>query len=137
MTEVIKNTLPKFLHWEANKAKSRELVKVAAATTAGDLLIKTSSGFKPFKGTALTPDAATTGIVVAVALEDGAYNATIACVVRDAVLIQDKLNSIAADTFDAGKPLAAIAPLLEAQQLVAKSSINISRAQPVQPPPPM
>lgn len=127
MTEVIENTLPKFLHWEANKAKSRELVKVAAATTAGDLLIKTATGFKPFKGTALTPDAAAKGIVVAVALEDGANNASVACVVRDAVLIQDKLNNVVADSFDTGKPLADVAPLLETQQLVAKPSIALQR----------
>lgn len=127
MTEVIENTLPKFLHWEANKAKSRALVKVGAATVAGDLLIKTATGFKPFKGSALTPDAAAKGIVVAVALEDGANNAELACVVRDAVLVQDALNNVGADSFASGKPLADIAPLLEAQQLVATPSIALQR----------
>lgn len=123
MAEILKNPLPDCLHYESHPAKSREQLTVTAATKAGDLLVLTSAGFTPFAGAALTPKADAKGIVVAVALADGAANAAIPCVVRDAVILQDRLNQVGNDAFDAGKPLAAIAPLLEAQQLVVTLSI--------------
>lgn len=129
MAKTIEYDRPSFLHWESDPSQSRETLTLSAAAKIGDLLILGDSGYASYNGSApslkVSYDAG--DIVVAVALEAGKAGDKVACIVRNATIIQDKINHVQNDAFDAGEPLEALKAYFARQMLIPRLSIAVQR----------
>lgn len=130
MAKTLEYDKASFLHWEGDPNHSRERLTPTKAVKAGDLLVLTASGYDVYSGTKLTPkaNAKADEYVVAVALEAGKANEPVPCVVRNAVLIQDRINNVATDAFTTGKPLENLLPHFAAQMLTVRLSVDAPKA---------
>lgn len=119
-----------FLHWESHPSQSRERLTPTQDVRAGDLLILSNAGYEVFTGTKITPKAEAKAHepVVAVALAAGKAQQPVPCVVRNAVLLQDKINQVKSNAFAASQPLEALLPHFARQLLQVRSTIEAEKA---------
>lgn len=124
----LKYDKPAFLHWEGDPTHSRERLTPAAAVKPGDLLVLTATGYVVYDGTKPTVKSNPKDheYVVAVALDAGEADKPVVCAVRNATLIADRINALAADAFAAGKPLEGVAQYFARQQLVLRPSVELT-----------
>lgn len=128
MATTLKYDKPAFLHWEGDPNHSRERVTTTKDVKPGDLLVLTASGYDVYAGAKLTPKVSAKDheYIIAIALDAAKANSTVSCVVRNAVIIHDRLNGLAADAFESGQSAENLLSHFAAQGLVVRKSIELT-----------
>ena len=128
MATTLKYDKPAFLHWEGDPNHSRERVTTIKDVKPGDLLVLTASGYDVYAGEKLTPKASAKDheYIIAIALDAAKANGTVACVVRNAVVIHDRISGLVANAFEGSRPAENLLPHFAAQGLVLRKSIELT-----------
>lgn len=129
-TKTLTYNRPSFLHWEGDPTHSRESLLVTKPVKTGDVLILTGdNSYSPYTSDRVNGSVFGDKTNVAFALENGEEGEYVACVVRNAVVIIDRLNLIKLTDFDANEPLGSTLSDLRTQGIVLRHSIAVNSAE--------